>query len=110
MDSSDASKSVSLSDDTQWLVDRLFKPQHRIEAARMLESQCARNLSSCESADAKSLERLRFAALKISAGELKRLSHAIHEARIDWRDLLMAADFGFEVNAHRVWLQELRSQ
>ena len=75
----------------------------------MLEVQCARNLSSCENADAKSLERLRFAALKISRGELKRLSHAMREAQMDWRDLLMAADFGLTVDAHRVWLAELRS-
>ncbi len=99
---------VPVSADTQWLVDYLFRPEHRADAARMLEVQCARNLSSCENADAKSLERLRFAALKVSRGELERLSHAMHEAEMDWRDLLMAADFGLDVNAHRVWLQELR--
>ena len=76
----------------------------------MLEVQCARNLPSCANADAKSLERLRFAALKFSRGELKRLSHAIQEAQTDWRDLLMAADFGLDVDAHRIWLQELREK
>lgn len=99
---------VPLSPDTQWIVDHLFKPEHRTEAARMLEIQCARNLPSCENADARSLERLRFAALKVSRGELARLSHAMREARMDWRDLLMAADFGLDVNAHEIWLNELR--
>ena len=100
---------VPLSPDTQWLVEHLFKPGDRAEAAAMLVRQCARSLSSCENADSKSLERLRFAALKTSAGDLKRLSHAMHEAQMDWRDLLMAADFGRTVDAHHLWLAELRS-
>ena len=100
---------AALTSDTLWLVDKLFKPQHRIDAARMLEKQCSRNLPFCENAKPAELERLHFAALKVSRGDLKRLSHAIHEAQMDWRDLLMAADFGLTVNAHREWLDELRS-
>ncbi len=110
METQPSSTSVPLSADTQWLVDHWFKPEHRAEAARMLEVQCARDLSSCENADTKSLERLRFAAIKISRGELKRLSHAMREAQMDWRDLLMAAEFGVDVNAHRVWLVGLRAE
>lgn len=75
----------------------------------MLEVQCARNLPFCEKADAGALERLRFAALRVSRGDLARLSHAMREAQMDWRDLLMAADFGVDVNAHRAWFEELRS-
>jgi hypothetical protein len=104
------SNSVPLSPDTQWLVDHVFKSEHRAEAARMLEAQCARNLPFSENENAKSLERLRFAAIKISRGDLKRLSHAMREAQMDWRDLLMAADFGLDVKAHCVWLAELRAE
>jgi hypothetical protein len=110
MDEKVGSQSVPLTHDTQWLVDHLFKPVDRADAARMLIQQCARNLSSCENADARSLERLRFAALKLSGGDLKRLSHAMREAQMDWRDLLMAADFGLDVNAHRAWLAVLRKE
>lgn len=101
------STSVPLNTETRWLVDHLFKPEHRADAARMLTEQCSRNLPSCENANAAALERLRFAALKLSHGDLKRLSHAMREALTDWRDLLMAADFGLTVDAHRIWYKTL---
>jgi hypothetical protein len=50
-----------------------------------------------------SLERIRFAALKLSAGNLEALRSAVGLANRDWRDLLMAAGFGRDVDAHRSW-------
>ena len=47
-----------------------------------------------------SLERLRYAALKLSGGRLDALREAVELARIDWRDLLMGAGFGYDVHAH----------
>jgi hypothetical protein len=48
-------------------------------------------------------ERLRFAALRLSRGDLTGLADAIKLGNTDWRDLLMAADFG-DVDAHSVWV------
>ena len=48
-------------------------------------------------------ERVRFAVLKLSCGNLDSLSHQLDEARIDWRDTLMAAGFGHETSAHKRW-------
>jgi hypothetical protein len=101
--------SVPLSADTQWLIDRFFRADHRADAASLLAERCARNLPSCEKSDARTLERLRFAAIKVSRGKLDRLHHAVREAQMDWRDLLMAADFGCDMNAHRQWFNQLRS-
>lgn len=50
------------------------------------------------------LERFRFAVLKLSQGRLDILRRAIDLAQSDWRDLLMAADFGYDVTAHNRWL------
>ena len=50
-----------------------------------------------------SLERLRFAAIRVSGGELARLREAIEIAQIDWRDLLMAAEFGTDTRTHERW-------
>src|SRR5262249_48606989 len=47
--------------------------------------------------------RLRFGALRLSRGELPALDDAIKLGRLDWRDLLMAADFG-DVGAHEAWV------
>jgi len=53
------------------------------------------------------MERIRFAAIKLSKGNMLKLLKAIDEARMDWRDLLMAADFGFDVDAHENWVHDI---
>ncbi len=50
------------------------------------------------------MERLRFAAIKLSKGELNTLLDAIVLAQTDWRDLLVAAGFANDVHAHQSWL------
>jgi hypothetical protein len=47
---------------------------------------------------------VRFAALKLSEGRLDRLEEAIKLAQTDWRDLLVAAGFAHDVEAHLNWL------
>lgn len=49
------------------------------------------------------LERFRFAALKYSDGKLPLLEGAVQLAKEDWRDLLLAAGFGYDVEAHGRW-------
>lgn len=56
------------------------------------------------------MERIRFAVLKLSQGNISKLLRAIDEARIDWRDLFMAAGFGYDVNAHETWAKEILDQ
>ena len=34
------------------------------------------------------------------------LDKAITLAKLDWRDLLMSAGFGHDVNQHMIWYQE----
>src|ERR1700685_1763695 len=81
-----------LSPETIRRLDILFAPGDR-ESAKALLQQCETVRES---------ERLRFAALKVSDGNLALLESAVKLAQVDFRDLLMAADFG-EVDAHRKW-------
>jgi hypothetical protein len=94
----------SLSVDTVKLVDQLFAPSDRDTAFGLLEEQCGTNLPFLAEADAVALERYRFAALKLSHGTVEGLRRAIELANVDWRDLLIAAGFGHDVNAHRTWM------
>ena len=81
----------------------MFAPDH-VEAARAaLENECANNLPFCEKMDMFALERIRFAVLKLSAGDAENLGREIEQAKRDWRDTLMAAGFGHEVNVHLRW-------
>ena len=93
-----------LSSETARRLDLVFRPEHRSEAETLLVERCGNNLPLCKSYSAVQLERLRFAALKLSGGNLTALREAVDLANVDWRDLLMAADFGWDATAHLRWL------
>jgi hypothetical protein len=54
------------------------------------------------------LERVRFAALKLSEGNMEKLHRAVKLAKADWRDLLVAAGFADSVHAHKHWVTPSR--
>ncbi len=60
-----------------------------------------------EDADEFQMERVHFAIIKLSEGQINKMINAINEARIDWRDLFMAAGFGHDVKAHEEWAKEI---
>jgi hypothetical protein len=94
----------SLSPETQRRLDILFREEDRASAACLLVEQCGNNLPFCENSTPQSLERIRFAALKLGGGDLLKLQQAIDLAKVDWRDLLMAAGFGHNARAHESWM------
>jgi hypothetical protein len=81
----------------------LFPESDRATASRMLADECGNNLPFLEDADPIELERVRFAALKLSGGELARLRDAVNLAKTDWRDLLIASGFADDPRAHEWW-------
>ena len=50
-------------------------------------------LAAYEPLGSEDADRIRLAALYISGGSLDRLERAIDDARIDWRDVLVAAEY-----------------
>ena len=75
----------------------------RCGVGELLLQQCGNNLPFSEHSDEFQLERVRFAALKLSAGNLDGLRKAIELAKTDWRDVLVAAEFANDVTAHARW-------
>jgi hypothetical protein len=95
---------IDLSPRTRAHVATVFPPSDVATAERVLAHECAANLPLGSHAPTPaSLERIRFAAIRVSGGSLDRLREAVRLAQIDWRDLLMAADFGLDVDAHERW-------
>jgi len=95
---------VELSPATKERLLALFRPEQAAEAERLLEEDCAEALPLVgEPATSSSLERIRFAALRTSGGDLDALRDAIRVARTDWRDLLVGAGFGHDPGAHTRW-------
>jgi hypothetical protein len=49
------------------------------------------------------MERIRFAVLKLATESEAGLDAAVNLANTDWRDLLMSAGFGKDLDAHEKW-------
>ena len=81
----------------------MFSPDSRAEVAELLIHECGNNLPSCERLDEFQLERVRFAVLKLSKGDVDQLKKAIGLAKEDWRDLLVSAEFANDLDAHKRW-------
>jgi hypothetical protein len=93
-----------LSEKTAERLRALFRnPGDARAAGQLLAADCGSNLPFCEQADSRSLERIRFAALKLSGGRLDELHRAIDMAKTDWRDLLVAAGFANDPTEHERW-------
>jgi len=93
-----------LTPETEQRIDLLFPPEHRDTVRKLLLGECGNNLPFLEKIDSIAMDRFRFAALKLSGGDLKKLRDALALAKADWRDLLMAAGFGSDIDAHKTWL------
>jgi hypothetical protein len=81
---------------------QLFTDDDPALAERWLVTECGPSIPGGFT-DPKLVERVRAAALKVSEGSLDGLARATDLAHSDWRDLLMAADFG-SLDAHEAWL------
>jgi hypothetical protein len=104
----DDSAPIELSDETLRRLELLFLAEGRELAERWLRTGCGNNLPSMENASAEGLQRIQIAALKVSDGDLEKLREAIRLAQLDWRDLLVAAGFKHDVDAHLKWLPAAR--
>jgi hypothetical protein len=77
---------AGVSANTAKLIERLFPPEQHAEVRDILAH-----------------DRIRFAVLKLSEGNLEKLRDIVDQAKIDWRDVLMSAGFGNSLTAHLDW-------
>ena len=82
---------------------RLFAGADLVEATRLLEEDCAESVPGVGMGG---LDRVRIAVIKLSGGTLPGLVDAIVLAQTDFRDALVAAGFGHDVEAHSSWWPE----
>ncbi len=94
---------IPLSNNTQKLVMRIVPNEFQEKVIKLLENECADNLPFLEDSTPESIERFRFAVLKIGKRNLSKIETAIDLAKQDWRDLLVAAKFANSVETHKLW-------
>ena len=85
---------------THRLLEKLFSPQQQTLLMTRLETECTPERLGCKGWTPEQMERLWFAVLKLSFEQPERTDQAFQLAKADWRDLLMAAGFGMDLNAH----------
>lgn len=102
--------SIPLSSEALWRVQKMFTGDDLVTATELLTSECGVSLPLVRAQSPEDLDRFRFAALKMSNGNLAELRRAIAIAKQDWRDLLVAAGFGNDPLAHERWLPECHKQ
>jgi hypothetical protein len=94
---------VPLSPRTKQLLAKLFHPSEQEYAAVLLVKRCGDNLPFFETATPEKLERVRFAVLKLSEGDLDQMREVVQLAETDWRDVLVDAGFADDSEAHLTW-------
>ena len=87
------------------VITALFDPNERETIANVLIEEC--NAERLHSSSAEGLERIHLAILKLSNGEVDKFLAAAELAQLDWRDVLMAAEFGNDLKAHLSWAEEI---
>lgn len=97
---------IPLSRGARERLNMLFAPRDRAEAERLLIERWGPDPPSVSQWTPFGIDRLRYAALKLSDGSLDRLRNALNLANGDFRDLLMAAGFGRSVTAHLLWMPD----
>jgi len=92
---------IPLSEATRERLTALFDSNDLATAEQLLVALTGE--PSASPATPESLERLRFAAIRVSGGTVHGLREALDLATTDWRDLLAAARFAGDVRAHSQW-------
>lgn len=97
---------IPLTPDTERLVQVVFAKEHQTSVIALLQTGCGAGVHFGPNPTPESMERLRFAVLKLSEGSMEKLTRALQVANVDWRDVLVAAGFGHDVLIHRRWFAE----
>jgi hypothetical protein len=96
---------IELSKDTKKLIKKFFADSSECEAiSEKLRKECSDNIYSCGDGSPESLERIRFAVLKLYIESPENgIDYWLKIAGTDWRDLFMSAGFGHDIDAHIKW-------
>jgi len=97
---------LKLSPRTQAVVEKLFVVAEQPNVIKLLVEECGNNLPFCKESDEYKMDRIRFAVLKISNGDPLKFLEALKLAKQDWRDVLVWAEFGSDLDAHNKWADE----
>ena len=95
---------IELSDATWARVRAAFPADQHAVVGRALLERCGDNLPLVDPTYVTLAERIRFAVLKLSGGDIAQMERHLAMAAVDWRDVLVAAGFGNDTRSHLEWM------
>jgi hypothetical protein len=87
------------------VIEKLFPAADRSTVHQILLEECSDKLPLVKNSN--EIERIQLGILKLSMGNVNQFLEAAHMARRDWRDVLVAAGFGNDLEAHNNWAAEV---
>jgi hypothetical protein len=97
----------ALSSRTEQLVRCMFKAAEVWKLRVLLENECGTEALACRGWTPEQMERIHFAVIRLGKESPEALSEAVKLAQTDWRDLLMVAGFGEDLEAHSKWFNDV---
>ena len=98
---------LQLTEDTKNVVELLFPSDQAEEMKKRLQDELSNGLVFAAYSTAESRERIWLAVVKSCKETLNPWNTWFELAKTDWRDLLMAADFGHDTTAHIKWKRKV---
>ena len=98
---------LQLTEDTKNVVDLLFSSDEAKELKERLQAELSNGLVFAAYSTPESRERIWLAVIKKCKETLNPWDTWFELAKTDWRDLLMAADFGHDTTAHMKWKRKV---
>ncbi len=94
---------VPLSKDVKQKIAVVFKELDRPKASELIRRRCGTSLPMMKTVEIEDFDRIRFAVIKLSRGNVGKLEELIDQANVDWRDILVDAGFADDEKAHLAW-------
>lgn len=94
---------MELSKNTKEIIGMMFDSVHSVNVMTILLGQCTVSIAGCQGWSLENFERVWISVLKLSDGDIEKLESAVSLANTDYRDLFMAAGFGYDTEAHKKW-------
>jgi hypothetical protein len=98
---------AGLTDGTRQRLEMVFVPELRKQAEEILLKQFGTKMPGYKDASALEIERVRFAALKLSEGSLAKLREQLDVVSVNPHDLLVKAEF-LDIGDHLDWWPDAR--
>lgn len=94
---------LPLSNRVNRLLATLIDESIRSRLADRLQVEAANNIPFHDKSKTKDMDRIRFSIIKLVHEEPNAEDEAFELAKVDWRDLFMAAGFAYDADEYEKW-------